>query len=192
MAEENTPRGAQAPTPDAVPHAAAARTAPPVPAAESQPSRWGRIDADGTVYVRTGDGERQVGVWQAGPADEGLLHFARRFDDLRTEVELLETRIRSGAGEPKHALASANQLRDRIADAAVVGDIDALRARVEQVVAHAERAIGEAKQQREQHRAAAIERKNALVAEAEQIAAESTQWKHAGDRLRAIDRKSVV
>lgn len=186
MAEENTSRGAQAPTPDAVAHAAAAHTATPIPAAESQPSRWGRIDADGTVYVRTSDGERQVGVWQAGSADEGLLHFARRFDDLRTEVELLETRIRSGAGDPKHALTSATQLRDRVNDAAVVGDLEALRARIEQVVAHAHDAIDDAKQQREQHRAAAIERKSALAAEAEQIAEESTQWKQAGDRLRAI------
>src|SRR5699024_10187513 len=162
------------------------RAATQIPEAESQPSRWGRVETDGTVYVYTGGQERAVGVWQAGTPDEGLLHFARRFDDLRTEAELLETRITSGAGDPKQTLQSATQLRGRIAEAAVVGDLDALHARLEEIVAHAEQAVATAKQQREQQRTAAIERKQALAAEAEEISAESTQWKQAGDRLRGI------
>ena len=48
-------------------------------------SRWGRIDADGTVYVRTGDGERAVGSWQAGDAAAGLAYFERRYADLATQ-----------------------------------------------------------------------------------------------------------
>ena len=43
---------------------------------------FGRVDADGTVYVKTAEGERVVGSWQAGTPDEGLAHFARRFADL--------------------------------------------------------------------------------------------------------------
>ncbi|KAA9159941.1 DUF349 domain-containing protein [Amycolatopsis acidicola] len=176
------------PAPHKMPHAHApsGHDARPVPPAEQNPSRWGRIDEEGTVYVRTADGERAVGVWQAGTPDEGLLHYARRFDDIRTEVELLETRLTSGAGDPKHALSSATQLRDSLVDAAVVGDLAALGARIEQIVAHAERALADAKHEREEARSAAIGRKQALAEEAEQIAAESTQWKAAGDRLRAI------
>ncbi|EMD23857.1 ATPase involved in DNA repair [Amycolatopsis azurea DSM 43854] len=157
-----------------------------MPPAEPSPSAWGRVDEEGTVYVTTADGERAVGVWQAGSPDEGLLHYARRFDDLRTEVELLETRLESGAGDPKHALATATQLRDGLAEAAVVGDIAALNGRIEQVIAHAEKALASAKQEREEARAAAVVRKQALADEAEKLAAESTQWKAAGDRLRAI------
>ncbi|PXY19573.1 DUF349 domain-containing protein [Prauserella muralis] len=186
MAEQNSPHGTDVPAPHQVPHTHAGAHAPAVPAAEAHPSRWGRIDEDGTVYVRTSDGERAIGVWQAGSADEGLMHFARKFDDLRTEVELLETRLNSGAGDPKQALSSATQLREKLADAAVIGDLDALRARVEEVIGHAERALAEVKQEREKARAAAIARKEALAEEAEQIAATSTQWKAAGDRLRAI------
>ncbi len=59
---------------------------PPVPVASDHPDRWGRVDADGTVYVKTAEGERIVGSWQAGEPAEGLAHFARRFDDIRTEV----------------------------------------------------------------------------------------------------------
>ncbi|ANN16440.1 DUF349 domain-containing protein [Amycolatopsis orientalis] len=185
MAQENTSTGTPAPHP--VPHAlGGGHPAPPVPPAEPSPSAWGRVDDEGTVYVNTPDGERAVGVWQAGSPDEGLLHYARRFDDLRTEVELLETRLESGAGDPKHALATATQLRDGLAEAAVVGDIAALGGRIEQVIAHAEKALASAKQEREEARAAAVVRKQALADEAEKLAAESTQWKAAGDRLRAI------
>ncbi|WET81858.1 DUF349 domain-containing protein [Amycolatopsis sp. QT-25] len=185
MAQENTSTGTPAPHP--VPHAlGGGHPAPPVPPAEPSPSAWGRVDDEGTVYVNTPDGERAVGVWQAGSPDEGLLHYARRFDDLRTEVELLETRLESGAGDPKHALATATQLRDGLAEAAVVGDIAALGGRIEQVIAHAEKALTAAKQEREEARAAAVLRKQALADEAEKLAAESTQWKAAGDRLRAI------
>nr|PZN01006.1 MAG: DUF349 domain-containing protein [Thermocrispum agreste] len=165
-------------------HVSIAHAAPPVPHAEAEPQRWGRVDEDGTVFVRTPDGERAVGVWQAGSPEEGPKHSARRFDDLRTEVELLETRLASGSGNPRQALQSAVHLRDGLDEAAVVGDIEALRARLNQVIAHAEQAIDRVKQEREAARQAAIERKQALVAEAEDIAANSTQWKAAGDRLR--------
>ncbi|EHR51952.1 protein of unknown function (DUF349) [Saccharomonospora marina XMU15] len=186
MAEQNTPNGTDVPAPHQVRTTTGGPQAPAVPVAEADPSRWGRIDDDGTVYVRTADGERAVGVWQAGSAEEGLLHFARRFDDLRTEVELLQTRLTSGTGDPKQAVSSATQLRERLSDAAVVGDVEALRGRIEHVIGHAEQALAAAKQEREQARAAAVARKQALVEEAEQIAAESTQWKAAGDRLRSI------
>ncbi|MCC5697144.1 DUF349 domain-containing protein, partial [Klebsiella pneumoniae] len=144
------------------------------------------MDADGTVYVFTGDGERAVGSWQAGEPSEGLAHFARRFDDLLTEVELLETRINTRAGDPKQTLTSAKHLREGLDDAAVVGDLRSLVARVEHVVARAEHAVEQEKQERERARAELIAHKEALVEEAEQIAAESTQWKAAGDRLREI------
>src|SRR3954471_13633835 len=185
MAQENTSTGTPAPHP--VPHALhAGHAAPPVPPAEPTPSTWGRIDEEGTVYVITAEGERAVGVWQAGSPDEGLVHYARRFDDLRTEVELLETRLASGAGDPKHALSSATQIRDGLAEAAVVGDLAALAARLEYVIGHAEKALASAKAEREVARAASVARKQELAEEAEKIAADSTQWKAAGDRLRAI------
>ncbi|WP_290058950.1 DUF349 domain-containing protein [Amycolatopsis solani] len=185
MAQENTSTGTPAPHP--VPHALhAGHAAPPVPPAEPTPATWGRIDDEGTVYVITAEGERAVGVWQAGTPDEGLVHYARRFDDVRTEVELLETRLVSGAGDPKHALSSATQIRDGLAESAVVGDLAALAARLEYVIGHAEKALASAKAEREEARAAAVARKQELADEAEKIAADSTQWKAAGDRLRSI------
>ncbi|MCE6997630.1 DUF349 domain-containing protein [Saccharothrix sp. S26] len=159
---------------------------PAVPVASDHPDRWGRVDEDGTVYVKTADGERVVGSWQAGEPAEGLAHFARRFDDIRTEVELLVTRLSSGAGDPKHALTSAKHVQESLADAAVVGDLAALAARVEYVLALAEKGLEAAKAAKDEARAAAGARKLELVEEAEVLANESTQWKAAGDRLRAI------
>jgi hypothetical protein len=144
------------------------------------------VDADGTVYVRTADGERAVGSWQAGEPSEGLVHFARRFDDLRTECELLHSRLEAGNGDPKQALTSAKHLRESLAEAAVVGDLAGLAARVEYLIARAEQAVAAGKLAREAARAEAVARKQALVDEAEQIANEATQWKVAGDRLREI------
>ncbi len=187
------PSVAHAVTPAAVTPAAAApapaapaTTAPPVPVASNHPEKWGRVDADGTVYVRTADGERSVGSWQAGDPAEGLAHYARRFDDVRTEVELLEARLAAGSGDPKHSLTSIKHVKESLTDAALVGDLAALDAKVDHVLAHAQQAIESVKHARDEARQQAVARKQELVAEVEKIAEESTQWKVAGDRLRTI------
>lgn len=147
---------------------------------------FGRVDPDGTVYVKTAEGERVVGSWQAGTPEEGLAHFARRFADLVTEVDLAEARLNSGAADPAASLATIRRLRASLADAAVVGDIDGLAARLDQLATTAEEKVSEAKAAREAARAEAAARKTALVEEAERLAAESTSWKAAGDRLKEI------
>ena len=158
----------------------------PVASASADPGRWGRVDEEGTIYVRTDDGERVVGSWQAGAPEEGLAHFARRFDDMLTEVELLAARLSAGGGEPKQALNSAKTLRDGLSDATVVGDLAGLRARLDDLVTQAERAVGAARSARDAQRTAAVARKEALAVEAEALSVEATQWKQAGDRFKAI------
>ena len=147
---------------------------------------FGRIDENGTVYVKTAAGERVVGSWQAGTPEEGLAHFARRFADLVTEVDLVEARLASGAAEPSQALSTLKRLKASLDDAHVVGDLDGLASRLDKLTAAAEQKAIELRQAREAARAEAIARKTALAEEAERIAAESTQWKAAGDRLREI------
>jgi hypothetical protein len=177
-------------TQESAPHAplpsAPAPAVPPVPVASSHPEKWGRVDADGTVYVMTADGERAIGSWQAGEPAEGLAHYARRFDDVRTEVELLEARLKAGSGDPKHSLTSAKHIKESLTDAALVGDLDALTARVDHVLGRAQEAVESVKHARDEARQAATARKQELVEEVEKIAESSTQWKAAGDRLRAI------
>ena len=69
---------------------------------------WGRVDADGTVFVRTADGERAIGSWQAGDAAEALAFFKRKFEALVTEVDLLEQRIKTTDLSPAHAQAGSS------------------------------------------------------------------------------------
>jgi hypothetical protein len=166
----------------ATPHPAAPHPARP----HTDGAAYGRIDADGTVYVRTATGERAVGSWQAGSPEEGLAHFARRYDDLATEVELLEARLDSGAADAQHTLAGVHRLQASLATAAVVGDIDALALRLDALADKVSAKAEEAKAARSAARERAAARKRELVTEAEQIATESTQWKVAGDRLREI------
>ncbi|MGZ8751015.1 MAG: DUF349 domain-containing protein [Pseudonocardia sp.] len=158
----------------------------PVAPASPHPERWGRVDADGTVYVNTAEGERAVGSWQAGEPAEGLAHYARRFDDVLTETELLVSRLSSGGADPKHTLSSARTLRDGLAEAHVVGDVVGLGALLDGLVTQAEQAVGAQRAERDAARVTAVARKEELAAEAETLAAEATQWKQAGDRFKAI------
>ncbi|GEL26228.1 hypothetical protein PSU4_51820 [Pseudonocardia sulfidoxydans NBRC 16205] len=191
------PRPPAAPAAEASPAEAAAAEPVPVaavpavqtiavPEASADPGRWGRVDDEGRVFLVTSSGEREVGSWQAGAPQEGLAHFARRFDDLRTEAELLTNRLAAGGGDPKQALHSATALRDSLPEAAVVGDVASLSAHVAQLVTVAEEHVGAARSARSAQREAAVARKEALAAEAEALAADATQWKQAGDRFKAI------
>ncbi len=95
------------------------------------PAAFGRVDPDGTVWVRTATGERSVGQVPDVPAEEALAFFTRRFEALELEVSLLDTRIRSGALSPDDAMASIRTVRGAITDAHAVGDLDGLNARLE-------------------------------------------------------------
>ena len=138
------------------------------------------------VYVKTASGERVVGSWQAGTLEEGLAHFARRFADIVTEVDLIEARLGSGAADPAHTITSLKRIRTTLDEAHVVGDIDGLCGRLDKLTVVAEEKAVESRAARDAARVEAVARKTSLVEEAEQIATESTQWKAAGDRMREI------
>ena len=149
-------------------------------------SEWGRIDADGTVYVKTSDGERAIGSWQAGDADAGLAFYVRRYEDLATEVTLLKQRLESGAGDPASTRTHAKELKDQLPTVAAIGDLAGLDARLDELLVAASAKADANAAVREQARAAATAAKEALAVEAEQIGESSTSWKVSGDRLRAI------
>ena len=178
-----TPRPGPSPRPVPRP----GRPAPTVAApASSDPHRFGRVDPDGTVWLITGAGERVIGSWQAGDTEAAFAHFGRRFDDLHTEVALMESRLESGTGDARKIKAAAAALAESLPEAHVLGDVDALAARLSTIVEHADTAAAADKAKREEYRAAQTARKEALAGEAEELAANSTQWKAAGDRLREI------
>ena len=148
-------------------------------------SEWGRVAEDGTVYVKTADGERAVGSWQAGTPEEGLAHFVRRYEQLSTEVALLEQRLRTGAGDPHSVRSSATRLKGTLPEAAAVGDLAGLEARVDGLLTKTEVAAEQARVAKAEAREKAAVAKAALADEAESMA-KSSEWKVAGERLRTI------
>lgn len=151
--------------------------------------QWGRVDPDGTVWVRTADGERAVGQYPGATEEEALAYFARKYDDLAAQVSLLEQRIRAGQISPNDAEQSQHKLEQQVREANAVGDLDALLRRLEALAPLAQERRAEAQRARQQARERALSLRNAVVEEAESIAsadAERIPWKVSGDRLREL------
>lgn len=175
-----TPGPGAVPTPAEVAQAAAA-----APSSTSDAAQWGRVDDEGKVFVRTGDGEREVGQWLGGDPQEGLAFFARKYDALVFEVDLLDKRVRSGTVSPDDAGAAVKQVRGTLTDAQVVGDLAALEARLDELTS----VIATQRERRRAERAKRLEqasaRKEAIATEAEKLA-DGNDWRSGADRMRAL------
>jgi len=146
---------------------------------------FGRVDPDGTVYVRTSAGERSVGQVPGVPAEEALAFFIRRYEALELEVSLLETRIASQTVSPDDALGSIKTVRAAVSQAHAVGDLDGLVARLDALIPviaehRAERRAERARQSQE-----ARDAKERFVLEAERLAA-GNDWRGGVNRFRAL------
>ena len=146
---------------------------------------WGRVDETGTVYVRTADGEQVVGSWQAGTPEEALAYFERKYEGLVVEIGLLEKRVKTTDLSAKDAQAAIDHIREQVDAHHAVGDLAALKERLDRLVETVDARREERKQQRAKQSDEARHAKEELVAEAEQLA-QSDQWRAAGERLRAL------
>ena len=146
---------------------------------------WGRVDETGTVYVRTADGEQVVGSWQAGSPEEALAYFERKYEGLVVEIGLLEKRVKTTDLSSKDAQVAIDHIREQVDSHHAVGDLAALKVRLDKLVETVEARREERKQQRAKQSDEARHAKEALVVEAEQLA-QSDQWRSAGERLRAL------
>jgi hypothetical protein len=151
--------------------------------------QWGRADADGTVWVRTPAGERVVGQYPGATQEEALAYFARKYEDLAAQVNLLEQRLRAGQVSPQDADASIRRLKPTIETANAVGDLAGLLAQLDALAPLAAQQREQAHKAKREAREAAIAQRVALVEEAETLSAvdaERIPWKASGDRLRTL------
>jgi len=163
---------------------------PPPPPTHSdqdilEASKWGRVDADGTVYVKDGSTERPIGQFPGVPSEEALALYARRFLDLRAQVDLFNTRLDSLS--QKEIDSTLSQLKQALAEPAAVGDLDGLREFYRATKAHAAEVRKRLEAERLAVKEQALQDRIALVEQAEELAdAESGQvnWKQAGIQLR--------
>ncbi|MBD8609220.1 DUF349 domain-containing protein [Frigoribacterium sp. CFBP 13729] len=140
---------------------------------------WGRVDDDGTVYVREGDGERAVGQYPDATPAEALAYYERKYTELNGQVTLLEQRVKRGASASDVTKTVAH-LKQLLVEPSAVGDVAALRTRVDAL----DSTVGELteKQSAEAQEALveAVAYRTSLVAEAEALAAQDparVQWK---------------
>ena len=156
------------------------------------PSKFGRVGEDGTVYVTTPEGERAVGSYPGKSPEEALGYFVRKFESVASEVALLAARIKSGAMVPSDAHLAVAKLKEQIANLNGVGDLVTLAKSVDQIPSlieghkeayEARKAAENAAKEAKRLEATAVKEK--LVAEAESLAL-SENWKSTGDRLKTL------
>lgn len=146
---------------------------------------WGRVADDGTVFVRTGDGEREVGQYPEGTAEEAMHFYVERYAALETEVSLLEQRVRAGRLSPEDATTRIKSVRSTVVEANAVGDLASLAGRLDSLGP----VIAGQRQARRAERAKAVEasraEKEKLVVEAEKLAG-SRDWRNGVNRMREL------
>jgi len=181
--------------PAAVPPAPAPSAPTPSPALFARSagapatSAFGRVGTDGVVYVKTADGEREVGSYPGVSNAEALAYFGRKYDELAASLQLLHQRVSRTEMPAKEASEAAAKLRAQVAEARVVGDLAALDTQLDELDA----AIVVRREADAAARAAAkivaTTQREALVAEAEQISGQpehKIQWKSSGARMREL------
>src|SRR5665648_76520 len=157
--------------------------------AAPKPSEHGRVDESGTVFVRTPDGEREVGSYPGASHAEALGYFTRKYDELLASVDLLLQRVTHTDLSAREGSEGLAKLREQTTDARVVGDLAVLDTRIAQIAA----AVAAKKATEGVERSAAREvgraKREELGLEAETIAGHAeakTQWKTSGARMRAL------
>lgn len=183
------PRPAGRPAAATAPAAAPAPVAPVDPAEAARAAEFGRVDDAGTVFVRDGEAEREVGQFPGATPDEALALYVRRFLDLQAKVVLFEARLSATDLSVKEIDQTLARLTEELAAPAAVGDLVGLRERLDALrsVAAERRAAAEA--ERAAAREAAAAARTTLVEQAEKIAETDPsriQWRPAGEQLRAL------
>jgi hypothetical protein len=142
---------------------------------------FGRVDDDGTVSVREGQTWRAVGSFPDGTPEEALAYFTRKFEDLEATVSLAEQRVKAGAAV-RDITKQLDRLDKDLVEPAAVGDIVALRERVQAL--REKLPTLEAKQDEASQTAIAeaLAHREKIVADMEAIAAQDpskVRWKQA-------------
>ncbi|QYJ05218.1 DUF349 domain-containing protein [Nocardioides panacisoli] len=146
---------------------------------------WGRVADDGTVYVKTADGEREVGQMPDATAEEALAFYTQRYDNLALEVDLLTKRVNSGVVSPDEAAKAIELVRSQIEDAHAVGDLAALSAKLDLLGPVLATQRANRREEKQRRTTEAKQEKEKLAAEAEQIAT-GKDWRNGANRFRDL------
>ena len=150
---------------------------------------FGRVDDNGTVFVKDGDAEREVGQFPDVSKEEALALYARRFLDLKAKLDLLATRLASPNIKAREIDESVKLLGEETSEPTVVGDLAALKAQYEELKAAGEAKKTEIAEARKAAQARAVAERTAIVEKAEALAAslgDNTNWRSTADKFRSL------
>jgi hypothetical protein len=152
-------------------------------------SEHGRVDESGTVFVRTAEGEREVGSYPGAGHAEALAYFTRKYEELVASADLLLQRVTHTDLSAREGSEGLAKLREQTTDAHVVGDLAALDARLAEITAAVEAKKSVEGAERSAAREIGKTKREELVLEAETIAGQpesKIQWKTSSTRMRAL------
>lgn len=150
---------------------------------------FGRVDEKGTVYVREGESEREVGEFPGATNEEALTLYARRYLDLKAKLDLFATRLKAANIKPHEIDESVKNLGEETTNPAIVGDIAALKAQYEELKKAGEAKKAELAEARKAALEKAIKERTAIVEKAEDLAnslSENTNWRSTADKFRSL------
>ncbi|MGM9470738.1 DUF349 domain-containing protein [Pseudarthrobacter sp. YS3] len=172
--------------------AAAAPAAAPAPVASAtslaEAARWGRVEGDGHVFLTIDGEEHPVGQYPGVSNDEALGYFARKYDDIVSQIVLLEQRVSSKAPSTDMQK-TVTHLREQLAERNMVGDLRAAEARLDALSAQISELEKSEKAEHDAVRAAELSAREAIVAEAEEISGQDPaqiQWKTSSARMNEL------
>ncbi len=187
-----------APSPAAFAARPKAKPSPAAPAAApaavssaaslAEAARWGRVEGDGHVFLTVDGEEHPVGQYPGVSDDEALGYFARKYDDVVAQIVLLEQRVSSKA-PTTDMQKTVTHLREQLAERNMVGDLRSAEARLDTLSQQITALEKAEKAEHDAVRAAELAAREAIVAEAEEIAGHDPaqiQWKTSSARMNEL------
>ncbi len=150
---------------------------------------FGRVGDDGTVYVREGDEEREVGQFPDASKEEALALYARRYLDLKAKLDLFANRLKSNNIKAREIDESIKTLAEETDKPAVIGDLAAIKAQFEALKEEGAAKKAQIDEARKAALAKAVAERTAIVEKAEALADgldENTNWRSTADKFRSL------
>jgi hypothetical protein len=164
----------------------------PVPPSFSTPleeaAKFARVAEDGHVFVIIGGEEHAVGQYPDATHEEALAYFVRKHDDVVSQLLLLEQRVAAKAPTTDMSK-TLDHLAESVAERKMVGDLEALEARIAVVREEVAELHKVERKAQEAHRAEELAAREAIVAEAEELAGRdpaTVQWKQGSNRMNEL------
>ena len=155
--------------------------------AMEEAAKYGRVDAEGRVFVNDAGVEREVGQYPDEVPAQPFALYVRRFLDLQAQVDLAQARM---PGLKANEIDSTLHSLDKALEAPMaVGNLEGLRQRVAALRESGQARKEKLAQLREEAKAKTLALRTSIVEGAEKIASQDphrTQWKQSGTRLREL------